>query len=73
MFLGKGRLKTTYQALRRFAHPRRTSTKCRPKMRPKTDSDATQNVSWTDDEAEQFLGMVRSYSSQKDYEGLRRP
>ena len=38
-------------------------------MRSKTDQDATENVSWTDDEVELLLGVVRSYNSQK---GLRR-
>ena len=34
--------------------------------RPRTDSDATGNVDWTDDEVELPLGVVRSYSFQKD-------
>ena len=38
--------------------------------RPRTDSDATGNVDWTDDEVELPLGVVRSYSFQKDQEGL---
>ena len=41
-----------------------------PRKSSRTDSDATENVSWIDDEVELLLGVVRSYSSQKDYEGL---
>ena len=38
--------------------------------RPKLDSGAAGTVSWTDDEVELLLGVVRSYSFQKEYEGL---
>ena len=44
-----------------------------PKKRPGPHSDATENVSWTDDEVEHLLAVSRSYSSQNyDYEGLAR-
>ena len=39
-----------------------------PPKKAKKDSDAAEIVSWTDDEVE--LLLVRSYSSQKDYEEL---
>ena len=39
-------------------------------MRSKTDQDATENISWTDDEVDLLLGVVRLYNSQKDYEAL---
>ena len=39
-----------------------------PKKRPGMDSDATENVSWTDDEVELLLGVFRSSFSQNDYE-----
>ena len=38
-----------------------------PQKKTKKDSDATETVSLTDDEKELLLGVVRSYSSQKDY------
>ena len=42
-----------------------------PKKKARVDPDATEaNLSWTDDEVELLLGVVRAYSSQKDYEGL---
>ena len=41
-----------------------------PPKKAKKDSDAAEIVSWTDDEVELLLGVVRSYSSQKDYEEL---
>ena len=59
-----------YQALCRFAHPRRKSTTCRPQKGQKGFQDTAETVSWTDDEGEILLGVVRSYSSQKDDEGL---
>ena len=36
----------------------------------KSGQKQVKNVSWTDDEVELLLGVVHSYSSQKDYEGL---
>ena len=41
-----------------------------PPKKAKNDSDAAETVSWTDDEVELLLGVVRSYSSQNDYKGL---
>ena len=42
-----------------------------PKKKARVDPDSTEaNLSWTDDEVELLLGVVRAYSSQKDYEGL---
>ena len=41
-----------------------------PPQKAKNNSDAAETVSWTDDEVELLLGVVRSYSSQKDYQGL---
>ena len=42
-----------------------------PKKKARVDPDGTEtNLSWTDDEVELLLGVVRAYSSQKDYEGL---
>ena len=38
-----------------------------PQKKAKKDSDATETVSWTDHDVELFLGVVRLYSSQKDY------
>ena len=41
------------------------------KKKARVDPDATEaNLSWTDDKVELLLGVVRAYSSQKDYEGL---
>ena len=40
-------------------------TKRRPK-KVQNGIDATESVDWTDDEVELLLGVVRSYSSQKD-------
>ena len=42
-----------------------------PQKKSRTDPDAIENVSWTDDEVELLLGVIRSYSSQKDYEVKR--
>ena len=45
--------------------------KMAPKKKARVDTDSTEaNLSWTDDEVELLLGVVRAYSSQKDYEGL---
>ena len=45
--------------------------KMAPKAKARVDPDSTEgNLSWTDDEVELLLGVVRAYSSQKDYEGL---
>ena len=45
--------------------------KMAPKKKARVDPDATEaNLSWTDDEVELLLGVVRGYSSQKNYEGL---
>ena len=41
-----------------------------PPKKVKKDSDAAGTVSWTDDEVELLVGVVRSYSSQKDYQVL---
>ena len=41
-----------------------------PSKKAKKDSNAAETVSWTDDEVELLLGVVRSYSLQKDYKGL---
>ena len=42
-----------------------------PKKKARVNPDATEeNLSWTDDEVELLLAVVRAYSSQKDYEGL---
>ena len=59
-----------YQTICRFAHPRRTSTICRPQIKGQKGFRCCRNrtVSWTDDEVELLLGVVCSYSSQKDYE-----
>ena len=44
-----------------------------PKKKARVNPDATEeNLSWTDDEVELLLAVVRAYSSQKDYEGLER-
>ena len=39
------------------------------KKRPRTDSDATENASWTDDEVELLPDLVCSYSSQRVTKG----
>ena len=45
--------------------------KMAPKKKARVDPDSTEaNLNWTDDEVELLLGVVRAYSSQKDYEGL---
>lgn len=42
-----------------------------PKNKARVNPDATEeNLTWTDDEVELLLAVVRAYSSQKDYEGL---
>ena len=46
------------------------TTKCRQKKTARVDQDS--NLSWTDDEVELLLEVVRAYSFQKDYEGLHR-
>ena len=43
--------------------------KCHPK-KAETDSNSTESANWTDDEVELLLGVVRSYFSQKNHEGL---
>ena len=39
------------------------------KKGPRTDSDATENFSWTDDEVELLLDLVCSYSFQRVTKG----
>lgn len=42
-----------------------------PKKKKTARVDQDSNLSWTDDEVELLLGVVRAYSFQKDYEGLQ--
>ena len=45
------------------------TTKCRQKKTARVDQDS--NLSWTDDEVELLLEVVRAYFFQKDNEGIK--